>query len=1684
MKKLLFILLSFYSIIVCAQQYNNEWIDYNKTYYKFKVGTTGLYRISQSQLAAINLANTNVSQFQLWRNGKEIPIYVSNQSGTLPAGGYIEFWGEMNDGKADLDLYRKPKFQISDVKSLFTDTASYFLTVNPSSTNKRLVPTSNSIPGGAIPEPYFVYKTGEYFTEQIHFGTPFGSGADAVYPASYEDGEGWASNDIANGGTRNFSLNNLFVYTGAGAPDIMVKMNAVGNAFNARKIQLTLNGEMIFDNQMNSYAYQKLSKTLNVSKIAGSTANFIITNTSTSANDRMRVAFVEMSYPRVFNFGGAKNFRFQLPARATGAYLEISGFSFSGIPVLYDLNNGKRYEADASNPSLIKVFLQPTSATQDLILVSQEGANIKGVTGFEVRNFIDYSESSRQGDYLMISHNQILNGSNGSHPVEDYRAYRTTQAGGSFNAKVYMIDQLIDQFSFGIKQNPLAVRNFIRLARNKFSSQIRNVFLIGKGVNYYSARLAESSPETEKLNLIPTFGSPGSDVLLSAEGSSSVPLTPIGRISVINGDELKNYLDKVKQYEQQNNALSPLIDESIWKKDVAHLVGSNSQSEINLLYQLLNNHKAILKDTLYGANVFDFLRDLSNTGQQLNALRLSSLINNGIGLLTYFGHSSATSLGFNLELPENYTNINKYPIFNMMGCDVGNIFGLQASRLVSAETISEKYLLAKERGSIGMLAGTSLGYISSLDIYNTRFYTDISKLYYGMDLGGLMVNTIKKVFQIVPETDILQRTQCEEYTLHGDPAITFYSFAKPDYAIEDRFLKISPNFISVAENEFTVDYKIFNLGRAVRNNLVVELKRTYPDQSTEIISRDTLQKLFYADSLHFTIPINPIRDKGANKITVTIDPENQFDELYKSNNSVTKEFFIFEDDLKPIFPSNQSIVNKQNIVFSASTANPFASSKTYLMEMDTTELFNSSSKISLSKNSSGGLVEFNPSTTFRDSTVYYWRVATKPSVQSDQPMWNNASFVYINGELKGFNQSHFYQFSDNSFNGLFLDSSGLFKYSDKKASMNITTAIYPYGSQASNYQLLINDLQAARSWIVPLETQSNSLRFYVIDNRAMKVMKNKDLGASGLYGSYRPVPYFSGTIPDFFQFDIATTNARKTVMNFIDSIPDHYYVIVTNSIFDGTILPSVWLKDTTELGSGKSLYHKLVQLGASKIGNVTSFVPFIFILQKGNPNALAQKVADNISEILNITLIVDADGNSGSMVTQPIGIAKSWNKIYWRGNSLNKSETLIPSLNVIGIRNDGFESALFSNISLSTQPIDISSINANTYPRIKISFNSKDSINYDIFQLKRLMVDYLPAPEGALAPNIYFSKKDSLEAGEPFNLGVAFKNVSDYAFDSLSVKFTIRDKNNIENIITVPNQKPLQPKDTVRLNIPIDTKPFGGNNSIFVEFNPNGVQPEQVHFNNFFYNSFFVGRDTTNPYMDVTFDGVHILNKDIVASKPDVLIKLTDDSKWLLLNDPALVKVQLKYPNGTVRTYNYNSDTLRFNPPGANGANTATINFKPYLNEDGNYELLVSAKDQSGNTAGDLQYRVAFQVINKPMISNLLNYPNPFTTSTAFVFTLTGSEPPQNLRIQIMTITGKIVKEITKAELGPIKIGRNITEYKWDGTDQYGQPLANGVYLYRVITNLNGKSLEKYKAENDNTDKYFTNGYGKMYLMR
>ena len=98
MKRFFTLLLLLCGLNGFAQQYNNEWIRYDQTYYKFQIGTAGLYRIPKSVLDAAGIGNTPVEFFELWSNGKMVPFYPSVPTGVLPANGYLEFWGEGNDG--------------------------------------------------------------------------------------------------------------------------------------------------------------------------------------------------------------------------------------------------------------------------------------------------------------------------------------------------------------------------------------------------------------------------------------------------------------------------------------------------------------------------------------------------------------------------------------------------------------------------------------------------------------------------------------------------------------------------------------------------------------------------------------------------------------------------------------------------------------------------------------------------------------------------------------------------------------------------------------------------------------------------------------------------------------------------------------------------------------------------------------------------------------------------------------------------------------------------------------------------------------------------------------------------------------------------------------------------------------------------------------------------------------------------------------------------------------------------------------------------------------------------------------------------------------------------------------------------------------------------------------------------
>ncbi|MBI2731363.1 MAG: hypothetical protein HYX40_11555 [Sphingobacteriales bacterium] len=1680
MKKIILsALLTLFMIVSFAQSYNNEWIDYSKTYYKFKISTDGIYRINQPTLAAAGLGSANAQYFELWRNGQIVPIYTTVSSGPLPANGFIEFYGLKNDGKADKALYRKPEYQLNDKYSFETDTATYFLTVNPATVNSHYTIDNNDVSGNSRPaEPYFMYTVGNYFKDKINPGLAAVIGTDFVYSSSYDKGEGYTSGDLFPANNYNISNTNLNVEPSG--PAASFNYAAFGNFNSLRTLRVSLNGSPVLDQLINYY--ENVQGTVNnipVSLISGNTATFTTVNDAPINNDRVVVYYYELVYPRKFVFDGSGSFPFVLPSKSDTSYLQISNFNHGNTPpVLYDLTNQRMIVGDISDPSFVKIVLPPSEVERKMVLLSRESSNIRTVNGLTSKTFIDYSTPNNQGDYLIISNAALFNDGSGNNFVDQYRQYRSTAAGGSYTARIYDIQELTDQFAFGIKNHPFSIKNFLRFARNTYSQKPKSCFIIGKGVTYPELRRFENFAVTSKINLIPTFGWPASDNFLAAETSSNpTPATPIGRLSVVYPYEIKSYLDKVKEYESTQNTASCTIADKAWMKNVMHIIGADDAVGNQIDYYMSNPYTDTIQTAQFGGKVSRFRKTSNITIQQINNDQVPALFKEGLSLVTYFGHSSPTTLQFSLDEPKELKNPGKYPFFIANGCQAGNNYLFDTLRLVDNLTLSEKFVLTDKAGSIGFLASTHLGIVNFLHFYTQEFYTNMSKKMYGKTFGEISKGTVDYIMKTYSEDDFYNRQHSEQINLNGDPAIHSVNFAKPDYAVEPSLIGISPQFISIAESNFKVSFKIMNIGKGVNDSIRVIVKRQYPvDGHEEVIYDQKIPGIQYADSMELVLPILPLRDKGVNKLTFIVDADNAVDEICETNNTVTKDVFIYENELRPIYPVNYAIINKQNITFSASTANVLQSSQQYLMELDTTMKFNSPLKVSANVTNSGGLISFTPNVNFIAGIVYYWRTGVgDPS--TNNIIWNNASFIYLPNSSEGFNQSHYYQYLNNSYYNIFLDSTDrTFKYKVTDRNLLVRTGSYPY---------FVNDKLDMALDVENINVYNCTyfaFQITVLDGKTLRPWKNFNQGSTGMYGS-RPIcarPY-----RNWFEYSYLDSSSRRKAMDFLKMVPDSNYIIITNTAADvsfNQIGAAELMSDTSYLGSGVSLYHTFKQFGFDLIDSFRTNKPMIFAFKKNDISFSLQQYVGGPKDWLVKNFNLRGLINTGQIESPWFGPVKSWDELHWDGTNLEAEPDSV-NIEVIGQTKTGDQVSLA--IVAPAKDTSISFIDASVYPFVKLRMSNTDTLHSSPNQLKYWRLAATTLPEGVLSPNITYEFKDVVEQGENVSLKVAFKNISDKVFeDSLIVKCVITDKNNVPHDILIPKLKTLAPGEVATISFVLNSKDYYGNNSMFFMVNPDGVVPEKYLFNNFFYKNFVVNEDKYSPVLDVTFDGIRILSKDIVSSKPNIQIKLKDNSQYLLLNDTSLFRLQVRFPNGTLKDIPFNSAEIQFTPAVSGTDNNAVINYFPTFLQDGQYELLVTAKDVNGNKAGQTAYRVLFNVINKPMISNMLNYPNPFTTSTAFVFTVTGSEIPQNIRIQILTITGKIVREITKEELGPIHIGRNITEFKWDGTDQFGQKLGNGVYLYRVITNLNGKSLDKYKAGDDMTDKYFNNGYGKMYLMR
>jgi flagellar hook assembly protein FlgD len=114
--------------------------------------------------------------------------------------------------------------------------------------------------------------------------------------------------------------------------------------------------------------------------------------------------------------------------------------------------------------------------------------------------------------------------------------------------------------------------------------------------------------------------------------------------------------------------------------------------------------------------------------------------------------------------------------------------------------------------------------------------------------------------------------------------------------------------------------------------------------------------------------------------------------------------------------------------------------------------------------------------------------------------------------------------------------------------------------------------------------------------------------------------------------------------------------------------------------------------------------------------------------------------------------------------------------------------------------------------------------------------------------------------------------------------------------------------------------------------------------------------------------------------------------------------------------------------------------------EPGLHSLKIKAWDVLNNSnEAVLEFTVAKD--EELELSHVMNYPNPFTTSTSFWFEHNKPGQALQVQLQVMTITGRTVKTFSRTITTN---GNRSAEIQWDGRDDYGERLGRGVYLYKL----------------------------------
>jgi len=1172
------------------------------------------------------------------------------------------------------------------------------------------------------------------------------------------------------------------------------------------------------------------------------------------------------------------------------------------------------------------------------------------------------------------------------------------QAHDKLRTAIIDVEDIYDEFNYGFF-SPEPIREFLRYVYQNWKSPPPAYLLLLGDANWdYKYHRGSQRP-----NYVPAYGYPVSDswYVMFGTPQNLLPQLFIGRLSCESKEQAQMLVEKVLSYDGE----LPL---ALWNKRfmIITTAGGFDTTETQRFAQEAEDifQRYVIPPPMAGIPVRLFQTNLDVQSFE-RAQEIQNAIADGAVWISFIGHAGTNTWANGINSPIQLQNrFRKAYLISDFSCSTVRFAE------PDIDAFAEVFTQVKEGGAIAYIGESGFGFTNALSLLRDGMYRGIvldSIRTFGEALFASKVNLWQHYGQ--NPQNIVLRESIEQFSLLGDPAQRIQIATLPDLAVSKENIVVSNLRPNDLEDSLGIAVQITNFGLVSNDSLLVVASDRYKSTSIALLQKK-IPMVRNIDSLYFALPI--FRKAGTHTIDIQLDPPNNIVELSKINNTASADIVIFSNSISMVKPLPFADVPRAELVVLNPTFAPPADS--YIsFELDTVQTFGSRGKLTFDNVSLGKLTTRLSAPSLSRDVSYYWRARLVSGLEFSD--WITSSFALRSQAVT----STWSQRSKNAFDqnqNWNVSVQQQVALEKRKLPVKIISGAVCSGFRVSIFLDSVDVLTGSTLWgynfAIMDKSAGNLMQLYITG----PLFQNPNGKAQQLYDFIQNLPegtFVCGGIHD--DGSVGRTEKFNQAMEMIGS----------------KYIRQVGFRDSWAIIGRKGAAIGSVVEGYKKSPGILPD----YSCDPGGPDSLKTPI------VLYDTLQIKP--RAGRMLTPAIGPSTFWRTLSVDVDTSGAGTHF--TVDIIGIKKNGQDTIQCIDLSKTN---NLAFIDAKVYPKIQLvgNFSSADGNNSPIF--KGWSVEYNPPPELALNYQVVKASADSVLEGENILFSTDVYNVGFIPADSVKVNFAVTDPDSGRRIFYSTTIPRIEADSFRTVTAQLNTVGKLGGQAFFVEIDPEDKITELYESNNLYTLPFFVRKDTIRPVMDVTFDGIQIFDGDFVSAHPEILIQLIDNSP-LPINDTANVRLVLD----DKPVYYALNPAIQFSQ--VSGNVRARVTYKPALS-DGEHTLQVMAKDASGNYVDTTAYQILFKVSNESKLLNVFNYPNPFSQYTYFTFTLTGSKLPDEMTIKIYTVAGRLIKDIA-IPVSQLRLGFN--RIYWDGRDQDGDVLANGVYLYKMIIK-NGDKTE------------------------